>query len=92
MLLRRHRPDLPRPYRMWLYPLPCAVALVGWLFVYVTNDTEFIVLGLVTLAAGAVAFLAWSSRTRRWPFDGPRGGPPEPPDPGPTARPGSEGG
>ena len=22
MLLRRHAPDMPRPYRMWLYPLP----------------------------------------------------------------------
>jgi amino acid transporter len=25
VLLRRRRPDLPRPYRMWLYPVPAAV-------------------------------------------------------------------
>src|SRR5262249_43946564 len=69
MLLRRHRPDLPRPYKMWLYPLPCAVALVGWLFVYFTNKRAFIVLGLATLAAGVLVFLVWTQRTRSWPFD-----------------------
>src|SRR5439155_25811454 len=26
MLLRRRRPDLYRPYKMWLYPLPCLLA------------------------------------------------------------------
>jgi amino acid transporter len=72
MLLRRHRPDLARPYRMWLYPLPCAVALVGWLFVYFTNKPKFILLGVATLAAGVVAFLIWSHHTRRWPFDAAR--------------------
>jgi amino acid transporter len=69
VLLRRYRPDLLRPYKMWLYPLPCAVALAGWLFVYFTNDVTFIALGLATLAAGVVAFLFWSRHTRRWPFD-----------------------
>ncbi len=28
-LLRRRAPDMPRPYRMWLYPLPSLVALAG---------------------------------------------------------------
>ena len=36
MLLRHLQPDRPRPWRMWLYPLPCLVALAGWLFVYIT--------------------------------------------------------
>ena len=27
MLLRRVQPDMPRPFRMWLYPLPALVAL-----------------------------------------------------------------
>ena len=34
ILLRNLQPDRPRPWRMWLYPLPCVVALAGWLFVY----------------------------------------------------------
>jgi len=72
MLLRRRQPDRPRPYRMWLYPLPCAAALTGWLYVYCAAGQEFIALGLVTLVAGVLAFLLWSHRTRQWPF-GPAG-------------------
>src|SRR2546429_1801550 len=28
--LRREQPNLPRPYRMWLYPVPAIVAFVLW--------------------------------------------------------------
>src|SRR5213075_860324 len=33
-LLRRRAPDMPRPYRMWLYPVPSLVALLGWIFIF----------------------------------------------------------
>jgi amino acid transporter len=68
MVLRERRPDLPRPYRMWLYPLPSVLALIGWLSLYVTADPIFILLGVVTLAAGIAAFLVWSWRGSLWPF------------------------
>ena len=68
ILLRRREPERPRPYRVWLYPLPNLLALVGWIFVFATTDWQVILFGLGTLAAGAVLFLLWSRRTRRWPF------------------------
>ena len=68
VLLRRKRPDLPRPYRMWLYPLPAGVAFLGWVFVYVTTDLRVIAVGLGMLALGGACFLVWSWRTRGWPF------------------------
>jgi len=68
MLLRRHRPELPRPYRIWLYPLPCFLALAGWLYMYLSADPLYIILGLVTMASGVVAFLVWSRQTGGWPF------------------------
>jgi basic amino acid/polyamine antiporter, APA family len=68
MLLRRSQPNLARPFRMWLYPLPCLLALAGWLYLYVSTEWLFIGLGLATLAAGVVAFVVWSWRTRGWPF------------------------
>ncbi|HYY93563.1 MAG TPA: APC family permease [Pyrinomonadaceae bacterium] len=68
MLLRRREPDRPRPYRVWLYPLPNLLALVGWIFVFATTDWQVILFGLGTLAAGAIIFCVWSWRTRRWPF------------------------
>jgi amino acid transporter len=69
MILRRTQPDRPRPFRIWLYPIPCFLALVGWVFMYVTADILFIALGLGTLLVGAVAFLIWAALTGGWPFE-----------------------
>ena len=71
MVLRRTQPDRPRPYRIWLYPLPCLLALAGWLFLYFTAGFIFIALGLATLTLGIVAFVLWSSTTKTWPFGKP---------------------
>jgi amino acid transporter len=68
MLLRKRAPGMERPYRIWLYPVPALVALVGWIFVFFTNDWKPILVGLGSLALGGVFFLIWSRWTRRWPF------------------------
>jgi APA family basic amino acid/polyamine antiporter len=68
LLLRRRQPNRPRPYKIWLYPLPCGLALAGWLYMYVCAGWPFIVLGLVTLSLGGVVFLLWSLRVKSWPF------------------------
>lgn len=68
LLLRRLHPERIRPYRMALYPLPCILALGGWLYVYLTAPGRFIVLGLVTLMAGVAVFFVWGKRTGGWPF------------------------
>ncbi|HWQ31424.1 MAG TPA: APC family permease [Blastocatellia bacterium] len=69
MLLRKRRPDLPRPYRIWLYPLPVLIALIGWIFIFTTADRQVIIFGLGTLAPGIIGFFIWSRLTRRWPFE-----------------------
>jgi amino acid transporter len=66
--LRRTRPDMPRPYRIWLYPIPTVVALFGWLFIFVTTDVRVITFGVGILALGVVCFLLWSGRLGQWPF------------------------
>jgi amino acid transporter len=68
-LLRKNRPDLPRPYRMWLYPLPSFVAFVGWLFIFATSGWQIILFGLGTLLLGVACFFLWSWRVRGWPFE-----------------------
>ncbi len=67
-LLRRNAPDMARPFRMWLYPIPNLVALFGWIFLFATSGPEVIGFGLGTLGLGMAAFFAWSWRTHRWPF------------------------
>jgi amino acid transporter len=66
--LRRTRPDMPRPYRMWLYPVPAVVALLGWLFVFATTGAVVVLFSLAVLVVGVVGFLGWSWQTRQWPF------------------------
>jgi amino acid transporter len=68
ILLRRNQPDLPRPYRIWLYPLPNLAALAGWIFVFFTSGTQPITWGLGMLVLGILVFFAWSCWTRQWPF------------------------
>lgn len=70
ILLRKYAPEMPRPFRMWLYPLPALVALFGWVFIFATTAWPVLLLGLGTLALGSIAFLIWSWRTERWPFPG----------------------
>jgi basic amino acid/polyamine antiporter, APA family len=68
ILLRNRYPNRPRPWRMWLYPLPCMIALVGWLFVYVTIGSLFILMGASTLLVGILVFVIWAKRRGDWPF------------------------
>jgi amino acid transporter len=66
--LRRRAPQMERPFRIWLYPLPVLVALAGWIFLLVTTNKVTLGYAIATLVAGVLFFLAWSRWTRRWPF------------------------
>ncbi len=68
MLLRRRAPEMPRPYRIWLYPVPNAVAFFGWIFMFATTDWPVILFGLGTLVLGVLFFFVWSWRSKLWPF------------------------
>src|ERR1019366_667295 len=66
-LLRRNRPDLPMPFKMWLYPLPGMVALAGWMFIFATSR-QFMLPGGAFLVSGVVAFLIHQRMKREWQF------------------------
>jgi len=68
MVLRKNAPNMPRPYKMWLYPIPALIALLGWIFVFATTELRVIAFGVGVLALGCLAFLLWSWNTKRWPF------------------------
>jgi basic amino acid/polyamine antiporter, APA family len=64
-LLRRTAPDMPRPFKMWLYPLPSVVAFFGWVFLFATSGWPIIIFGLVTLAIGIGAYYICAPRAQR---------------------------
>ena len=67
--LRKSRPDLVRPFKMWLYPLPAFVALAGWIFLLVTTRPALLLAcGAGVLVLGVAAFLGVAKAGRRWPF------------------------
>ncbi len=68
MQLRKLKPEAERPFRMWLYPLPALLALVGWIFVFLTSGTKAMVSSLVAILIGVAAFLVWSKMRGSWPF------------------------
>jgi amino acid transporter len=68
ILLRRSSPEMPRPYRIWLYPIPNLVAFFGWIFMFATTDWPVILFGLGTLVLGVLFFFVWSWRSKLWPF------------------------
>ena len=67
--LRRRRPELPRPFRMWLFPVPALVALAGWAFLFSTSGALPILYAAGVVFTGAMAFLGWAWVDRRWPFE-----------------------
>jgi amino acid transporter len=67
-VLRRRQPDLRRPYRQWLYPLPSLLALAGWIYVFVSATSTSLILSTIWVVAGVVSFLIWARVNRAWPF------------------------
>jgi amino acid transporter len=67
-MLRRYKPGMEKPYRIWLYPIPNLIALIGWVFIFATSGAEIILFSLGALLLGIVCFLIWSWQGVRWPF------------------------
>jgi basic amino acid/polyamine antiporter, APA family len=68
--LRRQRPEMPRPFRMWLYPLPALIATVGFVFVLISRTGSLRQLGYAALIAviGTAIFIGRAAARREWPF------------------------
>jgi basic amino acid/polyamine antiporter, APA family len=60
-VLRTRRPDVPRPFRMWLYPVPSIVALAGWSYIFLTSGWMYAAFGVGTLVVGIGAFAVWKT-------------------------------
>jgi len=68
LLIRKNRPDIERPFKMWLFPLPVIISLTGYLYVFSSLGLIFIAFGLATLAVGVVVYLIMAKIQKEWPF------------------------
>src|SRR2546430_2612370 len=71
MVLRARRPDLPRPFRMWLYPLPALVALGGFIYVLISrkNFLREIRYAAVLIVVGLIIYFIRARPRGEWPYD-----------------------
>ena len=67
-VLRKTRPDVPLPFRMWLYPVPSFLAAAGWIFLLVVKDRDLgykpLAIALAVNITGLIAFLIWKTLSK----------------------------
>jgi basic amino acid/polyamine antiporter, APA family len=70
MVLRHRQPDLPRPFRMWLYPLPALMAIAGFLYVLLArqNFQREVKYAVLVLIVGLLVYFFRARRRHEWPF------------------------
>jgi amino acid transporter len=70
IVLRVRRPEMPRPFRMWLYPLPALIASVGFIYILFirVNALKEIRYVVVILLLGMAIYLVRARWLDEWPF------------------------
>jgi APA family basic amino acid/polyamine antiporter len=70
IVLRARRPDLPRPFRMWLYPVPAVVAFGGFVYVLFARQgfLKEIRYAAVLIILGLAIYFVRSRARGEWPF------------------------
>lgn len=70
IIFRIRRPDIERPFKMWLYPLPAIAAFTGFVYVLISrnNFLKEIRYAAVLLVIGSILFFWRSYRRKEWPF------------------------
>ena len=70
ILLRIRQPNLPRPFRMPLYPLPPLAAMAGFGFLLVYRAHALMELGVAAAIglSGTLIYVARAKRLSQWPF------------------------
>jgi amino acid transporter len=67
ILLRRRWGSARLPFKMWLYPLPAVLTMLGWAWLFWQTGPAR-KWGVAEIALGALAFLIRAREMRQWPF------------------------
>lgn len=70
----RHRePAAKLPFKMWLYPIPAIVALVGWFYIFLSpilgpHGSRYAIYAFSTVGAGVILYFILAAKRREWPY------------------------
>ncbi|HEY2120534.1 MAG TPA: APC family permease [Candidatus Acidoferrum sp.] len=70
MLLRKRWGAERLPFKMWLYPLPAVLTMMGWAWLFWQTGPAR-KYGLMEIALGVTAYMVWARVKNFWPFDAP---------------------
>jgi APA family basic amino acid/polyamine antiporter len=70
IVLRLREPELPRPFRMWLYPVPALLASAGFIFILFNrpNWQKEVRYAVVILLTGLIIYMVRAWKESEWPF------------------------
>jgi basic amino acid/polyamine antiporter, APA family len=70
IVLRVRRPEMPRPFKMWLYPVPALLAIVGFAYIVTKRPDALkeVRYAAVILVAGLILYFVRAWRNCDWPF------------------------
>lgn len=68
VLLRRRWPAKRLPFKMWLYPLPVVVTIIGWVGLFLATGRYFALGGIAMMVLGIVTYMILARFQRQWPF------------------------
>ncbi|HLP28694.1 MAG TPA: hypothetical protein VK147_08640, partial [Candidatus Didemnitutus sp.] len=68
IVLRRRIGAGAMPWRMWLYPIPVVLTIIGWIWIFSSAKPLQQQLGVAAPLVGVVVYLALARRNRTWPF------------------------
>jgi fructoselysine transporter len=57
------------PFRMWLYPMPVIVGIVGWIAIFMSTGKRPMIAAAAAACAGILVYLVRASWLREWPFE-----------------------
>jgi fructoselysine transporter len=57
------------PFRMWVYPVPVAIAIAGWAALFVATGRTPMLASLGAATAGIIVYLGRARWQRQWPFE-----------------------
>src|SRR6201984_1336732 len=68
MLFRKRLGTEGLPVKMWLYPLPAVLTMIGWAWLF-SHTGAAGKWGLLEIVLGVLAFLVWTATMKQWPFE-----------------------
>ena len=69
ILLHRRWGSGRLPFRMWMYPVPVVIAIVGWMGIFISTGRVPMLASLAAATAGILVYLGRARWQRQWPFE-----------------------